>query len=236
MAQVVIVPESGVISGTDAEKQEKLYNRELNENAYADLILSIDASNGTSRTVFNLVKNSKSTEYPDGHAGLAWESLEKKFEPKTAPSKAKLHSMFYSAKMNMKADPMNYITYLEDVRTRLEDAGSKMTDENFILQVLNTVTKNYITEVRLIEERLDRNEEVSIDDVKDTFALEYERSTKWKHEIEDDSDEEDEEKAFIASNYKGRCNYCCKYGHKAYQCNQRKKDGANNKNQKNKRS
>ena len=80
--------------------------------------------------------------------------------------------MFYSAIMKKNVDPMNYITYLEDIRTRLEDAGNVMTYENFILQVLKTVTKNYTTEVRLIEERLDSDESVSIDDVKDKLSLE----------------------------------------------------------------
>ena len=137
-------------------------NRELNENAYADLILSIDATKATGRTAFNLIKNIKSDDYPDGHAGNAWTALEKKFEPKTAPSKAKLHRLFYKAEMKKDVDPINFITYLEDIRSRLADAGIKMDDEHFILQVLNTVTKGYATEVRLIEEKLDKSETVTM--------------------------------------------------------------------------
>ena len=61
------------------------------------MILSIDASNATGRTVFNLIKNTKSDDYPDGNAGNAWTALEKKIEPKTAPLKAKLHLAFNGA-------------------------------------------------------------------------------------------------------------------------------------------
>jgi len=131
--------------------------------------------------------------------------------------------------MKKDVDPINFITFLEDIRSRLADAGIKMDDEHFILQVLNTVTKGYATEVRLIEEKLDKSEKVTIDDLKDRLSLEYERFLKWKthgEENEDDSDESDEEneKAFFSTQFKGRCNYCGKYGHKASRCRQRMRD------------
>ena len=150
--KVKVTEETEAIPDSDPDKKEKLANRELNENAYADLILSIDATKATGRSVFNLIKNTKSDDYPDGNAGNAWTALEKKFEPKTAPSQAKLHRLFYKAEMKKDVDPINFITYLEDIRSRLADTGIKMDDEHFILQVLNTVTKGYATEVRNLKE------------------------------------------------------------------------------------
>jgi len=205
------------------------------------LILSIDPTKATGRTVFNLIKNTKSDDYPDGHTGNAWTALEKKFEPKTAPSKAKFHRLFYKAEMKKGVDPINFITYLEDIRSRLADAGIKMDDEHFILQVLITVTKRYATEVRLVEEKLDKSEKVTIDDLKDRLCLEYETVLKWKkhgEENEDDSDESDEEneKAFFSTQFKGRCNNCGKYGHKASRCRQRMRDTQENNNQQNAKS
>ena len=191
------------------------------------MILSIDASNATGRTVFNLIKNTKSDDYPDGNASNAWKALEKKFEPKTAPSKAKLHRLFYKAEMRKKADPIDFITYLEGIRSRLAGTGIKMDDEHFNLQVLNTVLKGYATEVRLTEEKLDKSETVTIDDLKDRLSLEYERVQKWKKEEDDEEEESDEdnEKAFFSSQFKGRCNYCGKCGHNASQCRQRMRYG-----------
>jgi len=233
--KVKVTEETEAIPDSDPDKKEKLANRELNENAYADLILSIDATKATGRSVFNLIKNTKSDDYPDGNAGNAWTALEKKFEPKTAPSQAKLHRLFYKDEMKKDLDPINFITYLEDIRSRLADAGIKMDDEHFILQVLNTVTKGYATEVRLIEEKLDKSETVTIDNLKDRLSLEFERVLKWKkHEKknEDESEESDEEneKAFFSTQSKGRCKYCGKYGHKASRCRQRMKDMDNNQN------
>jgi len=88
------------------------------------------------------------------------------------------------------------------------------------------VTKGYATEVRLIDEKIDKRETVTINDLKDRLSLKYERVLKWKKHEEEDEDESDEsdeenEKAFFFTQFKGRCNYCGKYGHKASHCRQK---------------
>ena len=44
---------------------------DLNELAYEDLILSINGNTKAGRVAFNLVKNSKSDEYPEGNCKIA---------------------------------------------------------------------------------------------------------------------------------------------------------------------
>ena len=88
----------------------------------------------------------------------------------------------------------------------------KMSNEHFILQILNTVTKGYATKVCLIKEQLDRGKTVAIDNVKDCLSLEYERVLKRKNKYKDDNKSDKEgEKAFAATHFKGQCNYCGKY-------------------------
>ena len=65
--KVEVIKETETVPDSDPDKKEKLANRELNENAYADLILSIDATKATGRPVINLIKNTKSDDYSDGH-------------------------------------------------------------------------------------------------------------------------------------------------------------------------
>ena len=73
----------------------------------------------------------------------------------------------------------------------------KMSNEHFILQILNTVTKGYATKVCLIKEQLDRGKTVAIDNVKDCLSLEYERVLKRKNKYKDDNKSDKEgEKAF----------------------------------------
>ncbi len=228
--KVVPVPETTTIADNDAQRDEKLKARNANENAYADLILSIDTSKAPGRAVFNLIKNTKSNDYPDGYAGAAWEALEKKFDPTTAPSKAKLHRLFFKAKLKKGADPVNFITYLEDVRGRLKEAGTDIGDDMFILQAMNSLTKGYATEIRLMEEKMDAGENITVEQLKDRLSLGFERIQKWSYEDDDDDDsEEEEEKALLATQFKGRCNNCGKYGHKAADCREKKQNNNKNK-------
>ena len=107
-----------------AEKRaEVLRLRDLNEIAYADLILAVDTTKPTGRVVFNMIKGTKTPSYLDWNAQEAWASLKRKFQPNTAPTKSKLHNVFYKTTMKKGADPMNFITYLEDIRPKLADAG-----------------------------------------------------------------------------------------------------------------
>ena len=99
-----------------------------------------------------------------------------------------------------------------------------MSDEHFVLHVMNNLTKQYATEVRLLEDALDRGEEVSIDRLKEKFALEYERGTRRdEDDLNDEENEVNEESAFYASGFKGRCKNCGKYGHKAAVCKEKEK-------------
>ena len=126
------------------------------------------------------------------------------------PLKAKLHQLFY--KVTMKkwgSDSVDFVTDLENIQSRLADAGNSMTDEHFVLQILNTLTKGYATEVCLIEEQLDMGDPVTIDGLKDSLALECEREIKRNGEdmlmmIQMKKKRE----YFVLSNLiEGQCNY-----------------------------
>ena len=59
---------------------------ELNEEAYEELVLSMDHTSQTGKVAFSLVKNSKTAEHPGGNCKIAWDRLVSKYTPKTAPS------------------------------------------------------------------------------------------------------------------------------------------------------
>jgi hypothetical protein len=116
---------------------------ELNELAYSDLILSMDTDKSGGKVALNIVKRSKTREYPDGNAAVAWQGLKRNYAPNTAPSLSKLRKQFYGTKLKKKVDPDIFITYLEDVRGRMEDMGSQMTDDQlFMMHILNNLTKD----------------------------------------------------------------------------------------------
>jgi hypothetical protein len=138
----------------DAAKEVKMNIRELNEFAYSDLILSMDTDKSGGKVAFNIVKRSKTREYPDGNAAIAWQGLKRKYAPNTAPSLSKLHKQFYGAKLKKKVDPDIFITYLKDVQGRMEDMGSQMTNNQFMMHILNNLTKDYEMQVLELEDRI----------------------------------------------------------------------------------
>ena len=63
---------------------------DLNEEAFEDIILSIDDTTKQGKVAFSLVKTCKTAKYPEGNCKLAWDRLVAKYSPKTAPSLLKL--------------------------------------------------------------------------------------------------------------------------------------------------
>ena len=92
---------------------------------------------------------------PDGDAALAWSRLSKKYEPKTAPSRLMLKKKFTSSVLrNARDDPDEWLTDLENLKDRLNEAGSKCSDEELLEHALNNLPKEYEHVVAKLEDRL----------------------------------------------------------------------------------
>ena len=100
--KLTIPVDSDVLDSDDDEDKEKIEIQEKNELAYGELILSMDTRESAGKVAFNIVRRSKSKDYPDGNAEVAWKGLKRKYAPTTAPSLAKLHKQFYGAKLKKK--------------------------------------------------------------------------------------------------------------------------------------
>ena len=114
---------------TDEEKRLK----QKNAKAYNSLILSMDTTKGAGRVAFGVIKRAKTDALSGGDARLAWKNLLNRYEPKTAPSRARLQRLFFNAKCRRGEDPSTYITYLEDLRNQILDAGGEEIGEEQLL-------------------------------------------------------------------------------------------------------
>jgi hypothetical protein len=56
-------------------------------------------------------------------------------------------------------DPETWITEMEDLRLRLDDAGSLMMEDHFMTQILNSLTENYLLQVMLMKKEIDAAKE-----------------------------------------------------------------------------
>jgi hypothetical protein len=123
-----------------------------------------------------IVKSCKTKDYEDVHAGLAWEKLKKKYDPVSAPSLVKTERLFRESKLGKDKDPETWITNLEDLRLKLEVMGSFMTDDQFMVQVLNSLTSDFELQMLLLEKRIGSKEHpLNIDELKEELSLSYER-------------------------------------------------------------
>jgi hypothetical protein len=151
---------------------------------------------------FNLVKCCKNKDYADVNASMAWERLKNKFEPSSAPSLVKLEKLLHQWSLKKVQDPDIWITELEDYRMRLEELGSSISDNQFILHILNNMTDDYDLQFAMMEKRvMDKSNPLTIDEIRDDLNLRFERlNQKQNEESENDNNQE---VAFLVINLKG---------------------------------
>jgi hypothetical protein len=107
---------------------------------------------------------------------MAWERLKNKFEPSSAPSLVKLEKQFRQCSLKKEQDPDIWITELEDYRMRLEELGSSISDNQFILHILNNMTEDYDLQLAMMEKRVtDKSIPLIINEIWDDLSLRFER-------------------------------------------------------------
>ena len=209
------------ISSSSSEEE-----RGKNTAAYNDMLLAM-----TDDVSFGLVDESTTSECPDGDAFLAWSKLQQKFESKTSASRVKLMNQFTNNKLKkLSKDPDEWISELELTRTRLKKMGTDIDESYMMMHILNNVPGAYDNLVDALEDRLDSSTDpLTIENLREKLSEKYEKMKarkKFRHD-DSDSDEEEEKALFAGGKFKGRCNYCGKFGHKAIQCNKKKNDEKN---------
>ncbi len=127
-----ITPEG---SKEELSRKEQLF--ECNKVAYNQMILCCEGR------AFSIVNNAKSKRYPRGDAALAWKNLKKRFQIETTAGKLELKLKFSNLKLHREQDPDEWLLQLDLMKIQLEDMGSKITDEDYIAHVLNSLTSDY---------------------------------------------------------------------------------------------
>ena len=194
---------------------------DLNEIAYTELILSIDVKTSSGKVAFNMVKGCKNKDYAEGNATMAWERLKNKYEPTSAPSLVKTERLFRQSSLSKNEDPDAWITTLEELRMKLEDMGSAMTDDQFMIHILNNLTSDYELQMVLLEKRIgNKSNPLEVDELREELNLRYERLCNQSES--NNESKANEEHALFTSQFKGKCRNCGKIGHKAFQCKSKK--------------
>ena len=172
----------------------------------------------TEKISFGLVNESKSPVCPDSDAAKAWKKLMKRFESQTSVSKVKIMGQLHASRLTKKTkDPEVCISELEILRSRLVEMGTIIDNEALILHILNNLPSDYNNGVENLEERVDSViNPLGLEDVRQKLSEKYEKM-RLRKRFKDDSNDEDEQ-ALFATKFKGCCNKCGKFGHKAKDC------------------
>jgi hypothetical protein len=69
-------------------------------------------------------------------------------------------------------DPDAWIITLEELRMKLEDMGSIMTDDQLLIHVLNNLTTDYELQMVLLEKRIgDKSNPLEVDELREELNL-----------------------------------------------------------------
>jgi hypothetical protein len=145
-----------------------------NKEAYSDLILSMMDGTPHGNVALDIVRQAVSADYPNGDAADEMARLKKRYQPQSAPELVRLHKFFYGTRQKRRQDTDLYISYIEDIRFRMAEMHSTITDQQFLNPVLNTLDKDYANQVNLIERRVgDATNPLTIEEMRDELCLRY---------------------------------------------------------------
>ena len=88
----------------DVDNEEEMRLRRINDEAYLDLINSMDCDTEAGKIDFSVVKGSKNEEYEDGNALVAYTNLKSKYLPSTTIDLMKLENEYQGSKMKKNED------------------------------------------------------------------------------------------------------------------------------------
>jgi hypothetical protein len=88
-----------------------------------------------------------------------------------------------------------------------EELGSSISDNQFILHILNNMTEDYDLQFAMMEKRVtDNSNPLTINKIRDDLNLRFERLNENKNE--ESENDNNQEVAFFCGQFKGKCQNC----------------------------
>ena len=128
-----MAPAEDVDVSKDATKAKL---RRANEIGYADLILACDGM------AFDIVKQAKTKDLPNGDVREAWKNLNKKYQANTASQRVSVKGEFGRCEMqDPSEDPDKWFGELQCLRSRLLELTVTLDDQDVTDHILNCLPK-----------------------------------------------------------------------------------------------
>ena len=168
------------------------------------------------RVSTSILQNCLSDDYPNGNAFEGFKALASHFNIRSVATVTSLMKQFNTSTLGANENPAAFIAKMQNLRAKIGEADPDLAipDKGLLIRILNSLPKAYESLVENIEESLnDSSKSVSINEVRELLVLKYQRLSGSKN-VEASTGE----RALYAGGFKGRCNKCGKYGHKASAC------------------
>jgi hypothetical protein len=215
--QTLIVPPAGGVLTPEQVKSNQVFHK-ANAQAYSVLHLLIKDSVG-----FGILYNAMTPEYPEGDAAKAWEGLIKVFKPVNSSKKYELEQHFQKSSLEREQmNPDEWFSILENIRLQLWiDYNMKIDDERMISQIINNIHPvQYKTTLTVIKRDLNKGVAITLEELKEELRQVYGTIKAQKIKGETALAGAGKNKRF-KKQFKGQCNNCSEYGHKAVDCPKR---------------
>jgi gag-polypeptide of LTR copia-type len=161
------------------------------------------------KRAFNIAKSCKTKDHPNGNAATTWEKPKNKYEPVSAPTLVKLEKRLRELSLKKDQDPEICIMELEDLQVRLETMHSSISENQFMIQILNNITSDYELKLAMMERRDgDIEKPLTVEEIREEESLRFERLNVSKAE-----EEVLEEHVLFGGQFKRKCQNCGQFGH-----------------------
>ena len=181
------VPKKSEVNAFDPEtkdtsemRKKQLYK--LNSLAIVHLIESMNSKTVEGNFAINVLKATRSDDYPTGNAFLALKKFNETYEGKFTDL-VSLDDAFFSRKQRRMEDPNSFITELDILRNQRERSGhTRMSDKVFLAHILESLHSDYMKCIASFKEQRRANENMSLDKLRRQLADEYNRMSRahWR--------------------------------------------------------
>jgi hypothetical protein len=140
----------------------------------------------------------------------------------------KLEKQFRELSLKKGQDPEVWIKESEDLCVKLENMGSCITENQFMIHILSNLNSDYILQLALMKRRVgDEDKPFTVEEIRGELNIRFERLN-MKTSINEEG-EVLEEQSLFSGQFKGKCRNCGQVGHKSFQCkNLPNHNGGNN--------
>ena len=123
---------------------------------------------------FGMIDSCRTEDLPKGDCHKAWKILKHRFEPNQTGTKQSLLMEFHQKKLtNVNKSPDEYISELEYIRYWLQTMDEKISDEAMVNHILCSLPEEYDAKVEYLQNKLDENEEISLNKIMETLRTKY---------------------------------------------------------------